>query len=333
MSASQVLDRTFYLYRKHFVLFAGIAVAGPALSLVASFIQLGIFGKPIMLVPGQPDPAILQDMLQKLVVQTMASAILVLIFYTIGQAIATGATVYAVSMVHLGKDTSIAECYQSIKPTFWRILRILLAIYVRMIWPLVIGYTLFFILTFAMLRTIRAGVGGAQAGAILAIFAGFIFASLAIVGGLVWMVYVYCRYSLAIPACALEKLSAQDALARSRSLVAGSMGRIVGIYLLTIVMAAVLASVLQLPAFFSMNIFTMKPGDQVSAAFMFWSLLGGFLGRILAGPIATVAIALVYYDQRVRKEAFDLQLMMDAIGQPATPPPPPLANPAAPGIG
>jgi len=33
--------------------------------------------------------------------------------------------------------------------------------------------------------------------------------------------------------------------------------------------------------------------------------------------MATIAISLVYYDNRVRKEAFDLQLMMKALGQPS----------------
>jgi hypothetical protein len=42
--------------------------------------------------------------------------------------------------------------------------------------------------------------------------------------------------------------------------------------------------------------------------------LAQFAGTALAGPIATVAMALVYYDERVRKEAFDLQVMMQAIG-------------------
>jgi hypothetical protein len=46
-----------------------------------------------------------------------------------------------------------------------------------------------------------------------------------------------------------------------------------------------------------------------------WEALATFLGFTLSFPIGTIAISLVYYDQRVRKEAFDLQLMMEAIGQ------------------
>ena len=41
-----------------------------------------------------------------------------------------------------------------------------------------------------------------------------------------------------------------------------------------------------------------------------------FLASTLAGPIATVSIALLYYDERIRKEAFDLQYMMTAMEQP-----------------
>jgi hypothetical protein len=39
----------------------------------------------------------------------------------------------------------------------------------------------------------------------------------------------------------------------------------------------------------------------------------------------TIALTLLYYDQRIRKEAFDLQVMMDSIAQSA----PELASSAA----
>jgi hypothetical protein len=266
------------------------------------------------------------------VVQTIAGAILGLLFYTVGQALATGATMHAVSMVHLGKPTSIAESYRTIKPIFGRIFLILLSIYWRAGWLLVTAYIVFFALALGVLGMVRKGASP-QVSTAFMIVAVFLVLFAAITGGLVLAVYIYCRYSLAIPACTIEKLSARDAMARSRSLVQGSLGRILGVYLLTAVMSAVLASVLQIPAYFSLNIFSMKPGMQITPMFMFWSLLGGFLGRTLASPIATIAIALLYYDQRVRKEAFDLQLMMDAMGQPITPPPPPLSSTATPGLG
>ena len=46
-----------------------------------------------------------------------------------------------------------------------------------------------------------------------------------------------------------------------------------------------------------------------------WQLAGSLLASIVTFPIGTIALALLYYDQRVRKEAFDLQLMMESLGQ------------------
>ena len=48
-----------------------------------------------------------------------------------------------------------------------------------------------------------------------------------------------------------------------------------------------------------------------------WLHIANFLGGAMAGPVTTIALVLVYYDQRVRKEAFDLQHMMELMGQQA----------------
>jgi hypothetical protein len=42
-----------------------------------------------------------------------------------------------------------------------------------------------------------------------------------------------------------------------------------------------------------------------------------YISQCLAGPLATIAFSLVYYDERVRKEAFDMQLMMSTLDAPA----------------
>jgi hypothetical protein len=48
----------------------------------------------------------------------------------------------------------------------------------------------------------------------------------------------------------------------------------------------------------------------------FWTVMsniGTFLGGTLALPVATIACTVFYYDLRVRKEAFDLQMMMASV--------------------
>jgi len=49
------------------------------------------------------------------------------------------------------------------------------------------------------------------------------------------------------------------------------------------------------------------------------SAVGVFLSTSLVGALAGIALTLIYYDQRVRKEGFDLQLMMANL-EPATSP-------------
>jgi hypothetical protein len=46
-----------------------------------------------------------------------------------------------------------------------------------------------------------------------------------------------------------------------------------------------------------------------------WQAIAGFAAGTIAGPIVTIALSLLYYDERVRKEAFDLQILMEAVGE------------------
>lgn len=311
MSTSQLLDRTFQLYRNNFVLFAGIAIVAPALTLVAGFIQLAVFGVPVMPQPGVFDLAAFE----KLMVPSLVGLILMTIFYAVGQAFATGATMHAVSMVHLGKSTTIRESYATIRPMFGRIVGILVSVFLRAFWLLILSYVLFFALFLAVPALTRGG--DPPLGVALLVGLGFLLSFAAWVGGWIWGIYVYARYSLAIPAGVLEKLNATNAIARSKFLTQGSLGRIIAVYLLTAIMGFILASVLQAPGYIGTNLFSMKGGAHISASFLFWSYFGSFVGKALAGPIATMAVALIYYDERVRKEAFDLQLMMEGMGQPS----------------
>jgi hypothetical protein len=57
--------------------------------------------------------------------------------------------------------------------------------------------------------------------------------------------------------------------------------------------------------------------QNVGVVWQLASVVATFISTCLVGPLATIAFSLVYYDERVRKEAFDLQLMMTTIDAPA----------------
>ena len=315
MSTSQVLDRTFYLYRNNFVLFAGIAIITPALQLIALLVQLKIFG-PVV-IPQQPDN-VTPQFFGALIVRAIIGVLIGSIIYLIGTALASSATAYAVSMVHLGKTTTIVEAYSRVKPIFFRIVWLLLLIIIFTAGPLIFSYAFFLALALAI--PILAKSGGSS-GVMLAAIGGGLIGFVAFLGGLVWMLYALCRYALAVPACTLEGLPAGQSMVRSRFLTYKVKWGILGIVLLTWLMSFILTYALQLPALLASHSAFMTAKSNLSMAATAWIYFAQFLGGTLAGPVTTIALVLVYYDQRVRKEAFDLQLMMEAMGQQALAPP------------
>lgn len=302
LSTSQVLDRTFQLYKNHFVLFVGIAVVGPGLTLLANLILLFALGAPVV-----PDPKHFEGAaLLSFFARSTINAVVGLIVLAIGSAIATGATVHAVSMVHLGKSTTILESYRRITSSFWRILGVIVRVFFITLGPVVGGYVALILISIGMSLAL-IGLGRA-----IAFGLGVLIGLGVLVAAAVWSVYLYCRYALAVPACVVEALPSKYAMVRSKFLSHHSVFRIFCIFLLTILLGFALTSVLQLPAFFFANPFRMQAGPM-SLGYLFFGQLGEFLGKTFAGPIATIAIALVYFDERVRKEAFDLQLMMESL--------------------
>jgi hypothetical protein len=61
------------------------------------------------------------------------------------------------------------------------------------------------------------------------------------------------------------------------------------------------------------------PGQPLPMFWLVFQQIGVFLSNALIGPIYAIGLTLFYYDQRVRKEGFDIEWMMHAAGMTATP--------------
>ncbi len=132
-------------------------------------------------------------------------------------------------------------------------------------------------------------------------------------------VLLFIMWSLAVPAKVLENRGVLDSMSRSMDLTKGNRGRIFVIWLLFILLGIGVGLLLRWPVELAAgvsSIFAMQRTAPVWQA----ALLGvTFISECLVGPLATIAFSLVYYDERVRKEAFDLQLMMTTLDVPAAP--------------
>jgi Membrane domain of glycerophosphoryl diester phosphodiesterase len=305
MSTSQVLDRTFHIYRNHFALLAGIGALLPAMLLVLqlSFIPLGI-----------PPRATEKTRPEIIAILFLGYFCCYGVIYLIGNALAGGATVVGVSKLHLGQSVTIGEAYKQVFSRFCRVLVVIALLGLIVFGSLMVGEVIAVIviaLSVGSATVFGRGGGVASIGMIVAI----IWAISVFLAAIVAALFFYSKLALAIPACLLEQLPVGAAMRRSWYLTKSSVMRIMLVNLLTWVLSAVMGLALAMPG----QILTMTMPTKAFLLGVIVQHLGGFVAQVVANPIGTTAIALIYYDQRVRKEAFDLQVMMEAVGQQAQP--------------
>jgi membrane-anchored glycerophosphoryl diester phosphodiesterase (GDPDase) len=122
-------------------------------------------------------------------------------------------------------------------------------------------------------------------------------------------IYVACRLFIAVPVALIEKRSPSDSLTRSWDLTRDNAGRAFVVLVLYLVLVWAMQLVFALPFSFAAIANMNNPG-----AMRLWlalAQLGESAGTVLVTPILMIATSIFYYDLRVRKEAFDLQFLMD----------------------
>lgn len=153
---------------------------------------------------------------------------------------------------------------------------------------------------------------------LLAVFIGFGFL-LCIVPG----VYLFGAYAVAVPVLLLEDLRGRAAMKRSRALVTGRWWPVVAVIFLGMLLAQIVSSVLT-------GIFTIPLGSADNeVASILGNAVGSTLSAVVVTPFTAAVTTVVYFDLRVRKEGFDLELLAREVGVAPTdgamffPPPPP----------
>lgn len=298
LSTGEILDRAFVLYRRHFFLFTEIAIVQVAF-FILGIVLLVFFGRSTA-------SGALGDDALFFFFTGLGNLLVTLLFYLIGYALATGATTYAVSKLHLGAPATVTASYREVRPLIWRSLRIVATLFVRAVGTLLIAELMVVFISAYLVSYIIRGMGSS---AIMMWTLNLLDLGL-FVGGFVLAMRIYCQYSLAVPACLLEKISARQALKRSKTLSRGALRRIFIAFFLMSVLALSLYYLLRVPV----TLLFGYPG----ALQVVFELLAACIALTLAFPIGAIAVCLLYYDLRVRKEAFDLQFMMDALAQTST---------------
>ena len=263
MSLGELLDRTFTLYKSRFWLFATIMLV-PYVILLAVNVAGSMIGAAAPRSAGSP-----ATLSGAAVGGFFLGVAVFALIYLATFAAAQAATVFAVSDLYLGRETSARQAYSRVRGKVGRVLLVI----------------------------IMAG---------LAVAGGFV---LLIIPGIIAL----CRTAVSVPAAMLENVKARQALSRSFDLTKGHAMRILLVFIFVLVLTWIAAFIFQFPILLALRPLTKQP-QAVPVGLAILSHLGEFIAGVLVGPIGTIAFSLIYYDLRVRKEAFDLQLLMAALG-------------------
>ncbi len=298
MTTGEILDRTFNQYRQNFQLFVAIGMV-PAM--------MWFISNAFFLLMAKLQPRSHAGFSRNAVMLSGATLLIGFTIYLCGAAISHGAISYAVSAIHLGRSTGFSESYRRVRGKFLRILNVAISVFIR-----IFGTCLLIILGVASFTLIPGMRGNAAAGALIAIL--FFLAMIASV----WlMARMAARYAFSVAACVLEDLPARAAIKRSVVLSKGSVGRILAIYILFTLVNGAFAFAISLP--FQIAVVSAK-SEVARVVLALGNNLASSVLAAVVGPLVTIAITLMYYDERVRKEAFDLNYMMEMLDGPASQP-------------
>jgi hypothetical protein len=282
LSTGEVLDRTFSIYRSRFWLFAGLASLAGSFSLILNALQL-IVQHVVLLHHGFRIAAF----------EGQASTVIMAILMLPVSAVVYAASVFALCEVYLGREITAKG---ALRATIGRWAR-----YVGIgLWQGWSAIWVFFFLGVpaAVLFGVGAAVSGSAVVGGVLIFVGFL-------GGGVYGVIAYIRNSLGIPAALMEQTGVRASMRRSKTLAAGTKGRIFVVLLVAAALYLV-AGAIQSPMLFFIARAPLQEHVLAQAAI----LLIGFISHTLVSPVALIGLTLVYFDQRVRKEAFDLVMLL-----------------------
>lgn len=301
----EILDRTAQIYRSRFLVFLGIATipSGTMFVFFAGIVGLiGWMGPNASKGPTAANAVAWTFiiLLGLLVVPAAVGSI----------ALAEAAMSDAAAKSFLGYSVTVRGSYGTAWRRGWRYAGILLlqgmAIFVG---PMVFVGILVGVM-------VAAQVSGYSSSDSSPLFGGLVFLILLAFGAFaVWMLLRLC---LAFPASVVEQAGAWVALKRSTGLSKGTRGRILVLYILGVLLNQIMAWVVIFPA---MVIVMLIPGLQgqaharaLSVATTFTLYGAMFAMRALTKPVYGIGLTLFYFDQRIRKEGFDIEWMMQQAG-------------------
>ncbi|WP_431986984.1 DUF7544 domain-containing protein [Streptomyces griseoflavus] len=245
------------------------------------------------------DPSATLDELTDAMGEALLNSGVVFLVTLVGTVAATALLTTVTSRAVLGRQVTTGEAWRDARPQVLKLFGLICLLLLITTGIIAVGALPGFLVTLA--------AGGEV---------GFGLTLLGIVCATVLAVWLMVRFSLASPTLMLEKQGIVKAMTRSAKLVRGSWWRVFGIQLLATIIANVVASIIVIPFTFLASAlsgngatgFLNSAGGDIGWTFLIVSGIGSVIGAMITFPITAGVTVLLYIDQRIRREALDLEL-------------------------
>ena len=137
----------------------------------------------------------------------------------------------------------------------------------------------------------------------LALFAGLF-------GLIVGAAIVGAGLGVFMPALMVERIGATASLSRSWGLTSGNRGRVFGMWLVATIIASIVNGI-------TGSVLGLAFSTEASAILA--NQLLAIVGAVLTAPFMAAIVVVIYFDLRVRKEGFDLQMLASQVNPSAAP--------------
>ncbi|MEU0196543.1 MULTISPECIES: glycerophosphoryl diester phosphodiesterase membrane domain-containing protein [unclassified Streptomyces] len=245
------------------------------------------------------DPSATLSELSRAMGDALLTSSVIFVISLVGTVIATALLTTVTSRAVLGKSVTIGEAWRDARPQVLKLFGLIC---------LLLLITAGIVTAGTLPGILIAAAGSTGPGVALTI--------LGIIGAGIVALWLMIRFSLASPALMLEKQGIKKAMSRSAKLVQGTWWRIFGIQLLATIIANVVASIIVIPFTF---LAAALSGDGITGwlntggaglgwTFLIVSGIGSVIGSMITFPITAGVTVLLYIDQRIRREALDLEL-------------------------
>jgi hypothetical protein len=217
----------------------------------------------------------------------------------------TGFVAFVISQAVMGRKVTAGQTWEGTRG------RLLPLVGATIVTGLAIALALAAVLVLPVLALIAAAAAADDSGLVGAVLLTVAAALVAIV----LVLFLSTRLAFVGVAVVLEKAGVGQGIARSWRLTSGSQfWRVLGIRILTGIIVGIAAQILAFPLSIIGGVGIVATGDP-EHLYVWQAIIAGVSGLItgaLTTPFTAGVDALLYVDQRIRREGFDVQLMAAA---------------------